>query len=130
LIGITAEGRLGVDIEVKKPIPDALGLARMHFADEEVAALCGLSAEELGAAFLRIWTRKESLLKALGTGLSLPLDRVSMKVDAAQGNLLKSSTVTAIDPLLWCVRCAHLHDELEAAVALDQPDFTCRSPSR
>jgi 4'-phosphopantetheinyl transferase len=130
LIGITADGRLGVDIEVKKPIPDALALARTHFADEEVAALCGLSAEELGAAFLRIWTRKESLLKALGTGLSLPLDHVSMTVETGQGNLLQSSKVHGIDPLLWCVRSAHLHDELEAAVALDQPDFTCRSPSR
>jgi 4'-phosphopantetheinyl transferase len=126
LIGITAEGRLGVDIEVKKPIPDAMELARTHFTEEEIAALRGLSAEELGAAFLRIWTRKESLLKALGTGLSLPLDRVSMKVDTGQGNLLQSSRVQAIDPLLWCVRSPHPHVDFEAAVALDKPDFTHR----
>jgi 4'-phosphopantetheinyl transferase len=126
LIGIAVEGRVGVDVEVRKEVGDAMDLARRYFSQDEHAALAALPAEERGTAFLRVWTRKESLLKALGTGLSMPLDAVSMHVDAARGNLFKSSRIDSLDPLQWCVRSAPVHVDLEAAVARDQADFTPR----
>jgi 4'-phosphopantetheinyl transferase len=126
LIGIAVEGRVGVDVEVRKEVGDAMDLARRYFSQEEHAALAALPAEERSAAFLRVWTRKESLLKALGIGLSMPLDRVSMEVHAARGNLFKSCRIDSLDPRQWCVRSARVHDDLEAAVALDQENFTCR----
>ncbi len=126
LIGIAAEGRLGVDVEVRKDIGDAMDLARCHFCAEEIAALGGLSQEQLSATFLRIWTRKESLLKALGVGLALSLDSVSMDADAGHGNRLRRSDIPQIDPLQWSVQSVEWHPHLEASVAWDQPDFNCR----
>ncbi len=67
---------VGIDIE-KVGIAD-MGLARSMFASSEYEALCRLSAERRNRFFYDIWTGKESYIKALGKGLSLPLDSFSV----------------------------------------------------
>lgn len=62
---------VGCDVEQMRPVN--LKLAKRFFSPSEYEALCGLPQEEQQAAFLRLWTRKESFVKAVGTGLSLPL---------------------------------------------------------
>ncbi len=64
-----AEGcRVGVDIErTDRCIARAEDIAARYFSDGERALLAAASDREL--AFLRVWTRKEALGKALGTGL-------------------------------------------------------------
>jgi 4'-phosphopantetheinyl transferase len=71
-----ANVHLGIDVEVPRPNHDHLDelVARRFFAPGEVRGLLALPASERQAAFFRCWTRKEALLKALGGGLSLPLD--------------------------------------------------------
>ena len=67
---------LGVDIERidrKLALED---LARRFFAAEEADALDRIDVAERLPAFLRIWTCKEAVLKAIGQGLSFGLDRV------------------------------------------------------
>lgn len=71
LIGIGIDAAIGVDIESLVPMPDAEALARLHFTASEQEALASLSMADRDAGFLRLWTRKEACLKALGTGLSL-----------------------------------------------------------
>ncbi|HVR61096.1 MAG TPA: 4'-phosphopantetheinyl transferase superfamily protein [Polyangia bacterium] len=72
---ITPEPRAAVDVERLRPVDDALAIADRHFAPEEIAALraCAGEVEERNL-FFALWTLKESFLKALGQGLSLPLD--------------------------------------------------------
>jgi len=60
---------LGIDIEAKRLPPGALDVARQYFAAAEYTRLEGLEGEALRDAFFRVWTRKESVLKARGTGL-------------------------------------------------------------
>jgi 4'-phosphopantetheinyl transferase len=67
---------LGVDIEHLREGRDQEGLAARFFAPQEVAALNALPANLRIEAFLRCWTRKEAVLKAVGIGLSFPLDRL------------------------------------------------------
>jgi len=69
LIGVTARGRIGVDVERTAP-PDSLAIARRWFAPEEFAWLETLWEPERSASFLACWTAKEAHLKALGLGLS------------------------------------------------------------
>lgn len=71
LVGIGDRSELGVDIEVLRPVDDAQPLARSHFTAAEFDAMMALDERARAAAFLRIWTRKEACLKALGTGLSI-----------------------------------------------------------
>jgi 4'-phosphopantetheinyl transferase len=74
VIAITAGRDLGVDVEAIRPISDADAIARRHFAPAERARLATAAARDRDQAFLRLWTRKEAYVKAVGGGLSIPLD--------------------------------------------------------
>lgn len=74
VIAVSTDRAVGIDIEHIRPIPGALDMARHLFTPREHAHLAALRSEELSAEFLRLWTRKEAYAKALGVGLSLPLD--------------------------------------------------------
>lgn len=67
-----SEAELGCDVE--GPRRCDLALARRFFHPDETAWLLSLPPREQDAAFLRLWTLKESYVKAVGLGLSLPLD--------------------------------------------------------
>jgi 4'-phosphopantetheinyl transferase len=69
-----AYGRdVGIDIERVRDL-DVRQLAERFFTSREAAALSALSGDEQRDGFFRCWTRKESFVKALGNGLSIPLD--------------------------------------------------------
>ena len=56
---------VGIDVETARWDPD---IAPLCFQEEEIQWI--LSSPDRDLAFLRLWTRKESYLKRLGTGLS------------------------------------------------------------
>ncbi|MFG3707173.1 4'-phosphopantetheinyl transferase family protein [Micromonospora sp. NPDC047670] len=61
-------GPVGVDVEWLRPLP-AVALARRWYAPAEAAWLAGRPADDRAADFLRLWTAKEAVGKALGVGL-------------------------------------------------------------
>ena len=61
--------RVGVDVERCRTIPDADGLVTRFFSRRECAQFHALPAEARQTAFLRAWTRKEAVLKAIGRGV-------------------------------------------------------------
>jgi 4'-phosphopantetheinyl transferase len=71
---------VGVDIEQVRPI-DVPALAKSFFSPLEARQLVGLPHEAAREAFFRCWTRKESFIKALGSGLSFALDSFSVSLD-------------------------------------------------
>jgi 4'-phosphopantetheinyl transferase len=85
LVAFSREGEVGCDIEHRDPALAAPGIARRFFAAAEIAALEALPAEQWLDGFFNCWTRKEAYVKALGLGLSYPLDAftVSVEPDAA-----------------------------------------------
>jgi 4'-phosphopantetheinyl transferase len=79
LVALRRGGPVGVDVEVVREVADPAGVARRFFQQEEVAAL-----EKLGycsRAFLGVWTRKEAVVKALGSGLAGVLGRFAVGCD-------------------------------------------------
>lgn len=78
---VCSSGRIGVDVEsAARPI-DVAGLARRYFLESEVVAIAAAAESERSRAFLRYWTAKEAALKAIGRGLLIPLDQVSIDAD-------------------------------------------------
>lgn len=75
LIAFTRDLEIGADIEVLRPMPDAHSIAKSFFAAGEREALADVSEPETARAFFHCWTRKEAYIKAIGEGLSEPLDR-------------------------------------------------------
>jgi 4'-phosphopantetheinyl transferase len=74
LYALSVGRELGVDVEAHRPMPDALAIAERFFSAPENAVFGALDAGEREAAFFRCWTRKEAFVKAVGEGLSMPLD--------------------------------------------------------
>jgi 4'-phosphopantetheinyl transferase len=74
LIAVTIGCEVGVDVEQVRPMPDATDLVRRYFSPREMRRFLATEEPERDRAFFRLWTRKEAYLKALGLGLSEPLD--------------------------------------------------------
>ncbi len=67
---------LGADVEQIRELHDLTGLAKRFFDPSESEALFHLADGPQRAAFFRLWTRKEAFLKAVGKGLTFPLNEV------------------------------------------------------
>ena len=74
LFAFTRCGEIGVDIEHIRPMPDMRDVAKQNFAASEFARWQATPEQDRKEAFYRCWTRKESFIKAIGEGLSCPLD--------------------------------------------------------
>jgi 4'-phosphopantetheinyl transferase len=114
LIGLVRGARVGVDVEVWRPLPDALRIARAHFATDEIAALTALPAAATAAAFFSLWTRKEAVVKAIGGGLSLPLSDFSVTVPPDPPAVLR----IAGSADRWTLRQITLGADVSATVAV------------
>lgn len=79
-LAISETADLGCDIEAFRFVEE--GVAERFFAPAEHAARLALPEAERQAAFFRIWTRKEAVVKAIGDGLSIPLDAFDVTIDA------------------------------------------------
>jgi 4'-phosphopantetheinyl transferase len=82
LIGVTQGRELGVDIEWQRPMDDLEAMARSVMSEEELELWKALEAGARFRAFYRVWTRKESYLKAIGLGLFRRLQEVTVPVSA------------------------------------------------
>lgn len=85
LLAVSEGLEIGADLERVRSV-DHLGLARRYFHPHEVAAIERDSDPQ--AAFFRIWTLKEAVVKALGTGLSLPLDEFEVSIAGARPEMV------------------------------------------
>ncbi len=84
LLAFTRNCDIGIDVEQRRALPDLVDLANRYFSPEEKSDLLSLPAEQREQAFFVCWTRKEAYIKAVGDGLSMPLDtfRVTLLPDS------------------------------------------------
>jgi 4'-phosphopantetheinyl transferase len=75
LIAVALGRELGVDLEAVKAVDDRDAVARRFFSVPENQVYDAIPEEARDLAFFTCWTRKEAYIKAIGEGLSMPLDR-------------------------------------------------------
>ncbi|QAY79197.1 4'-phosphopantetheinyl transferase superfamily protein [Sphingosinicella sp. BN140058] len=80
----TSTASIGCDIEHCDPKLADSAVAERLFAPAEIAALSSLQGEQWVGGFFACWTRKEAFVKALGLGLSHPLDAFAVSLDPTE----------------------------------------------
>jgi 4'-phosphopantetheinyl transferase len=97
-LAFAKETPVGIDVEHRRHLSDALGLARRYFSAEELAIVA--AASDIDAAFLAIWTAKEAIVKASGEGIGAS-DLRAFTVpfrDSRMRPVIDGWSVAAIDP--------------------------------
>jgi 4'-phosphopantetheinyl transferase len=84
VIGVDIENTRGTDLEI----------ANRFFSKHEAAALKAKPDSEQRDFFFKLWTLKESFIKAEGKGLSIPLDSFEFDIDS-NGNIRFSNLSNA-----------------------------------
>lgn len=70
-----------IEPPVNKNIPEFFRLMRRQFSDEEWKAVYSFSTEmEQIACFYRLWCLKESYVKNVGVGITIPLQEISFSI--------------------------------------------------
>jgi len=83
VLAISDAAEVGIDLERERPI-EHVDLAKRYFHPTEVAAITASRDEAAQRrAFFLVWTLKEAVVKALGTGLSTPLDSFEVAIGAS-----------------------------------------------
>lgn len=82
LFGFVRGAELGVDVENLRDLPELGEIAGRFFSPGEAERVVNTATADRVPAFFRCWTRKEAFIKALGDGLSRPLDSFAVTVDA------------------------------------------------
>jgi 4'-phosphopantetheinyl transferase len=98
LIAISQNKEIGIDIEFIDASIEAKTIATHFFSKDEIKQLYTLNDEKLAQGFFNIWTKKEAFIKAVGTGLTYPLDAFDVSLNTLKKKALiriKSSTKEA-----------------------------------
>ncbi len=117
LIGISYQGRIGVDVERADRAIHSAGLARKFLTDRERAALPG-DDDAVRRRILRLWTCKEALAKATGDAMSAPFGRLDIATDPG---LKLVDGPPPYDPRDFGLFAAAVPDSYLATVALWRP---------
>ena len=84
-LALSRGGRIGVDIEQIRDLPDTALMLEAIVTPAESAMLGKLAGPERELAFFQLWVAKEARLKALGTGFLLEPRGVCFDIEAEGG---------------------------------------------
>ena len=79
LVCAVGSSELGVDIEKRNR--GGVDIARRFFSPEECDEILSCDEDEQNERFVAYWTAKESYIKCLGGGMSVPLDSFTIRGD-------------------------------------------------
>lgn len=104
VLGFVKKGNIGVDVEYTKRNIEVKKIAEQFFSKEEIVSLFSLDASYHKQAFYNCWTRKESFIKALGSGLSFPLDQFVVSLDNTEKAQLITTKWDAKEKENWVLK--------------------------
>jgi 4'-phosphopantetheinyl transferase len=110
---ISAKHPVGIDLEYIHPLA-AADLVDRFFSPAECAIFHSLPVAIHQAAFFHAWTQKEAYLKACGTGLTTPLNRIEVSIDPRT----PAQIITAPTCGTWHIHKLKLSPEYAGAIAI------------
>lgn len=119
LVAVCLKERVGVDVERVRADSDLMDLAGRYFSTVESTALRALPAKSRPLAFFNCWTRKEAYVKALGEGLSYPLQDFDVSLAPAEPARLLATRPDAAQASLWTLYDLDVGADYSAALAVE-----------
>ncbi len=97
VLAVTGFPGIGIDIEKILPIDEKSSLAKTCFSPKEFQQMEQISLEKWEPVFYDYWTRKESVVKAQGKGLSVSLQSFSVSLN-------KTWTKVELEQQAWYIK--------------------------
>jgi 4'-phosphopantetheinyl transferase len=96
IVTLGIDGPVGVDLEPLDRASDLLGCETTFCHPEEIAALPS-PEKQRASHLLRIWTAKEAVLKALGSGLLHPPEQIRIVFEGKSGRTESDKPIVGIE---------------------------------
>jgi 4'-phosphopantetheinyl transferase len=120
LLAFARGRRIGVDVERIRRDFGIEEIAERFFSTTECDSLRLLPVEQRHEAFFHCWTRKEAFIKALGEGLSHPLNHFDVSLTPDLPALLLATRPDAQEVKRWKLRNIHVPSGYSAALAYEE----------
>lgn len=119
LLAFAVRRRIGVDVEKIRRDFSTSEIAERFFSTAECDSLRLLPVEQRHEAFFRCWTRKEAFIKALGEGLSHPLNQFDVSLTADSPAVLLATRPDAQEVKRWKLCNLQVPSDYSAALAFE-----------
>jgi 4'-phosphopantetheinyl transferase len=120
---INAQYPIGIDIEYIHPIA-AADLVDRFFSSAERTSFHNLPSDIHQAAFFHAWVQKEAYLKARGTGLHTPLDKIEVSIDPRT----PAAIISAPTDDIWQIQKLEIAPDYASAVVIGGDFDSARQP--
>ncbi len=101
LIAYAQDGRLGVDVEQPVPRAHLTSLIEAVMGPDERRELDQMASPERLRQFFRLWTCKEALVKALGTGFSTDISSFQIPPNVRRGEAVGIFRFAHLPEVVW-----------------------------
>jgi len=118
-VGVTLERRIGVDIEAIRYDVEIKAIAQRFFSVSEQRDLASLPVDDQHRGFFNCWARKEAYLKALGSGLSLPLSEFDVSLRPGEPARLLATRPDANEAKRWTMLEPELNEKYATAIVAE-----------
>lgn len=119
LYAVTRARSIGIDLEHIRPIAEVEQIAERFFSVRENAVFRALPQSQKQVAFFNCWTRKEAYLKAIGDGLTFPLDQFDVELSPGKPARLLSIKGVRCAVSRWSLQELTPAPEYVAALAVE-----------
>ena len=132
LLAVGSNREVGVDIEIERALDDLVGMARQIMSAVEWQSFQSIPSVLAQGVFFSLWTRKEALLKAIGTGfLTDPRNLDLGLANGATAPIAFQGTVWSVEPLTICAptKAAIAIEGVSARIRIFGPEAEQSKPS-
>ena len=123
LYAVTRNKNIGIDIESIRNDVSPEQVAQQFFSQNEISSLEKVDISKRSELFFQYWTRKEALVKAMGEGVSFPLEQIDVsKVDGKALSPIRLLN-TGTDVSDWHIQDLFPAEGYTAAFAVKESDL-------
>jgi len=127
LFAFSMQKEIGVDIEYIRSDIEIDQIAQTLFSSPEKHSLDSLTDRDKLEGFYNCWTRKEAFIKAIGMGLSIPLDQFDVSLVPGEAPFLLALRSELTDIEKWTILDLQPAPGYVGALAIEKGDWNLKS---